>query len=99
MLVVLYPVLANTGNGVTWKEVVVIGWGGLRGAVGLALAIYFENNKEVDEVTSSRRVIVTPRPRPSPRKRHVLVIVIVTARLVRTNAKHATPRLRGGGTR
>ena len=33
------PVLTNIGYTVDWKQVTVITWGGLRGAVGLALAL------------------------------------------------------------
>ena len=35
----LFPVLKRVGYSMTWKDVVVITWGGLRGAVGLALAL------------------------------------------------------------
>jgi NhaP-type Na+/H+ or K+/H+ antiporter len=39
MLVMFYPILNNMGYGITPSELMVMGWGGLRGAVGLALAI------------------------------------------------------------
>lgn len=35
--------LMNMGYGVTWKELFFMAWGGLRGAVGLALAIVIDN--------------------------------------------------------
>ena len=38
-IVVFYPLLRRTGTGCTWQEAVVIWWGGLRGSVGLALAL------------------------------------------------------------
>jgi len=34
-----YPLLQRTGNGCTWREAVVMWWGGLRGTIGLALAL------------------------------------------------------------
>ena len=34
-----YPLLKRFGTGVSWQEAVVMWWGGLRGAVGLALAL------------------------------------------------------------
>ena len=33
------PVLARIGYGLTWQNAVILCWGGLRGAVGLALAL------------------------------------------------------------
>lgn len=38
----LFPVLRRLGYGVNWKEGVVMVWGGLRGAVGLALGLLVE---------------------------------------------------------
>jgi len=34
-----FPLLRRLGTGCTWKEAVVVWWGGLRGSVGLALAL------------------------------------------------------------
>jgi len=39
MIAVLFPILSRLGYGITVKEAVVMAWGGLRGAVGLALAM------------------------------------------------------------
>eukprot|EP00927_Polykrikos_kofoidii_P077505 TRINITY_DN74443_c0_g1_i1.p1 TRINITY_DN74443_c0_g1~~TRINITY_DN74443_c0_g1_i1.p1 ORF type:complete len:1155 (+),score=194.57 TRINITY_DN74443_c0_g1_i1:115-3579(+) len=39
MLVTFFPLLRNLGNGMTVREALVSWWGGLRGAVGLALAL------------------------------------------------------------
>lgn len=33
------PIITHIGYTVDWKQVTVITWGGLRGAVGLALAL------------------------------------------------------------
>eukprot|EP00937_MAST-01D_sp_MAST-1D-sp2_P001063 g1063.t1 len=40
MLLLLYPVLKRTGYGTTPADAAFMAWGGLRGAVGLALALY-----------------------------------------------------------
>ena len=39
VITLLYPILQRTGYGVDWKTALVMLWGGLRGAVGLALAL------------------------------------------------------------
>ena len=39
MLMMAGPVLARIGYGLTWQNAVILCWGGLRGAVGLALAL------------------------------------------------------------
>ncbi|KAK3283476.1 hypothetical protein CYMTET_8826 [Cymbomonas tetramitiformis] len=49
IMVVLFPVMRRLGYGLNWKEAAVMTWGGLRGAVGLALAIMVYNTDEVDE--------------------------------------------------
>ena len=39
VIILLYPILRRTGYGINWKTALVMLWGGLRGAVGLALAL------------------------------------------------------------
>ena len=39
VLMMAGPVLARIGYGLTWQNAVILCWGGLRGAVGLALAL------------------------------------------------------------
>ncbi|XP_023213509.1 sodium/hydrogen exchanger 8-like, partial [Centruroides sculpturatus] len=39
MIVLFSPLLSRLGYGLKWQEVIVMTWGGLRGAVGLALAL------------------------------------------------------------
>ncbi|GMH43152.1 hypothetical protein BSKO_11074 [Bryopsis sp. KO-2023] len=41
-VVILYPILSRMGYGLTMKDAIVMVWGGLRGAVGLALALIVE---------------------------------------------------------
>ncbi|XP_076372813.1 sperm-specific sodium:proton exchanger-like [Tachypleus tridentatus] len=43
-IITLYPVLSRLGYGLNWKWLVVLTWGGLRGAVGLALALLVSNH-------------------------------------------------------
>ena len=43
-LLVLAPILRNIGYGLTFKEGVVMVWGGLRGAVSLSLALLVDGN-------------------------------------------------------
>jgi NhaP-type Na+/H+ or K+/H+ antiporter len=39
MLLLLYPILARIGYGMTWQNMMIMMWGGLRGAVGICLAL------------------------------------------------------------
>ncbi|KAF8777832.1 Sodium/hydrogen exchanger 7 like protein [Argiope bruennichi] len=49
MIALFYPLLKCTGYGITWKESIVLAWGGLRGAVGAALALMFASNPKVNK--------------------------------------------------
>lgn len=40
MIFLLLPILSRLGYGLNWREAMVLAWGGLRGAVGLALALF-----------------------------------------------------------
>lgn len=44
MLILFYPLLYFSGYGMDWRKMFVVGWGGLRGAVGLALALAVEDS-------------------------------------------------------
>ncbi len=39
MIIILYPFMKKTGYGLTKRESFILGWGGLRGALGLTLAL------------------------------------------------------------
>lgn len=54
MLVVLYPILSRIGHGLSLKEMLVVWWGGLRGAVGLALALAMKKDPQVDPDTGDQ---------------------------------------------
>ena len=47
MMVMFMPLLQHMGYGVNWKECLIITYGGLRGAVGLALALIVHEDEEV----------------------------------------------------
>ena len=38
-ILLLFPILRLLGNGCKWQSALVMWWGGLRGSVGLALAL------------------------------------------------------------
>ena len=56
MLWLLSPALRRLGDGVEPKELLVMGWGGLRGAVGLALALSLQNSPAVEHKLGVRIV-------------------------------------------
>eukprot|EP00746_Dinoflagellata_sp_MGD_P012784 gnl/MRDRNA2_/MRDRNA2_127386_c0_seq1.p1 gnl/MRDRNA2_/MRDRNA2_127386_c0~~gnl/MRDRNA2_/MRDRNA2_127386_c0_seq1.p1 ORF type:complete len:418 (+),score=87.90 gnl/MRDRNA2_/MRDRNA2_127386_c0_seq1:154-1254(+) len=43
MMAIFYPALSRLGYGLNWKGACVASWGGLRGAVGMALAFAVDN--------------------------------------------------------
>ncbi|CAL1297056.1 unnamed protein product [Larinioides sclopetarius] len=47
-----------TGYGLTWKESIVLAWGGLRGAVGVALALIFVSNPKIEKSEDTSKVLV-----------------------------------------
>jgi sodium/hydrogen exchanger 10/11 len=49
VIAILSPILRNTGYGMTWKEGIVMTWGGLRGAVSLALALQVAHHDTIDQ--------------------------------------------------
>jgi NhaP-type Na+/H+ or K+/H+ antiporter len=52
----LFPVLKRTGYGIDWSSYIIMSWGGLRGAVGLALALALDEaaGDSEDAALSSR---------------------------------------------
>lgn len=47
MIGVMSPLLSRIGYGLSWQNVVVMTWGGLRGAVGVCLALQVYKNKVI----------------------------------------------------
>jgi len=54
MVCILWPFLNMCGQRITWQEVVVMTWSGLRGAVGLVLAISVDRSTDVSSKIGSR---------------------------------------------
>jgi len=54
VIAILSPILRHTGYGMSWQEGVVMTWGGLRGAVSLALALQVAHQKTLDHVVGTR---------------------------------------------
>lgn len=51
------PVLRKLGYGLSWRNAVVLTWGGLRGAVGLAMALIVVQTKEINFATIGSKVL------------------------------------------
>jgi len=49
MILMFYPCLKRIGYKMTFKQVILCSYSGLRGAVGLALALIIVNNKHIIE--------------------------------------------------
>merc|ERR1719443_1864220 len=54
MVLLLWPFLNMVGAPITWKQAVVMVWSGLRGAVGLALAIIVDREPDIPTQMGSR---------------------------------------------
>lgn len=52
----LYPILTRIGYTMNLKHILVITWGGLRGAVGLALALVVAQTSAIDFDTIGSKV-------------------------------------------
>ncbi|CAI5993100.1 unnamed protein product [Closterium sp. NIES-64] len=50
---VLYPGLASSGYGLTWKEAIILVWSGLRGGIALTLALVVSHEKQPDKISES----------------------------------------------
>lgn len=47
MVFLMLPILSHLGYGLNWREAIVLAWGGLRGAVGLALALFVSLDNQI----------------------------------------------------
>ncbi|CAI5516184.1 unnamed protein product [Closterium sp. Naga37s-1] len=59
---VLYPGLASSGYGLTWKEAIILVWSGLRGAVALTLALLVSHEpvtEHISKETEARFMFLT----------------------------------------
>ena len=80
-ILVLFPLLRNTGYGMDWPSAVVSAWGGLRGALGLALALMMEHELTAAGEEKTGHLIVI----------HVSVVGLLTLLI---NAPTTAPLLR-----
>jgi NhaP-type Na+/H+ or K+/H+ antiporter len=53
LLLMSYPILKRLGYGLSLKQLLLLSYAGLRGAVGLTLALIFFNDDEIDPKTKS----------------------------------------------
>lgn len=53
MIGLFYPIIRRTLGSFSWKEYILLSWGGLRGAVCLILALLMEQEEDVDKSLST----------------------------------------------
>ena len=58
MVLILSPILVNVGYKIDWKGMLVVVWCGVRGTVGLALALVVEQTRELYETNIGSKVCV-----------------------------------------
>ena len=56
---VFQPLTTRTSDGVSWRDCSVISWGGLRGAVSLALALVVAQHPDIDPALRGQVLLVT----------------------------------------
>lgn len=54
MILVFSPLIRKLGYGLQWQDALILGFGGLRGAIALALALKTDLSEDVDDATSDR---------------------------------------------
>lgn len=59
MVLVLMPVLRKSGYGLSWREFVVLGWSGLRGALGMCMALMVSCNPNIPETIRHHVLVYT----------------------------------------
>ena len=59
MIAILYPVMKRCGYGLSFRESVILTWGGLRGALGLTLALMVSYTLEIPEDVRSQVLFFT----------------------------------------
>ncbi len=77
------PILSRIGYGLSWQNGVIMTWGGLRGAVGLAMALLVAQSEELDSQTIGSKVLF-----------HTSGIVILTL-LINATTIHLLLRMLG----
>jgi len=59
MVLVLMPILRRSGYGLSWPEYIILGWGGLRGALGMCMALMVNCNTAIPETIRHHILIYT----------------------------------------
>lgn len=59
MILILMPLLRHNGYGLSWKEFAVLGWGGLRGALSMSMALMVSYNTAIPQDTRHNILIYT----------------------------------------
>lgn len=59
MISVLYPILKSNGYGLRKREVVILTWGALRGALGLTLALIVSYTESIPEIIRDQILMLT----------------------------------------
>jgi len=58
-VLVLMPILRRSGYGLSWSEFIILGWGGLRGALGMTMALMVNCNQNIPEEIRHHVLIYT----------------------------------------
>ena len=59
MLLIMYPLISRIGYGLNWQNLIVMQWGGLRGAVSICLALDVYDNKHLCQENLGPKVYVS----------------------------------------
>ena len=59
MIYMLYPLLKTFGYGISLRESVILGWGGLRGALGMSLALMVYSTESIPEEVREDILLMT----------------------------------------
>ena len=59
IIFVLYPIMRKIGYGVTVKDSIVLWWGGLRGVIGLAMALIVAETSNIDHEIRDQFLFIT----------------------------------------
>ncbi len=59
MVLILMPILRSNGYGLSWPEFVILGWGGLRGALGMCMALMVNCTTAIPETIRHHVLIYT----------------------------------------
>lgn len=58
MIGMLSPILTRLGYGLKWQDAIIMTWGGLRGAVGLALALSVAESRYIDRAKIGNKILI-----------------------------------------